>query len=344
MKRVVFVVHGIGRHDATWSKSFTRKFRDLLGALEADDGFDPDPLQEALEETVFEELLYDDLFQQAAAVMLEREAAFIEGLKFAGLNKLAKIFTTDASEAQFLRDNIFDILIYRAMREHRLMTRKHVGLQILRAVQKHGRDDVEYSVIAHSMGTAVIHDTLQEVATESGSPLRHGLTFEIRNLVMIANTSALLRNDFDPRESLIRPFVGPHDPGYVGHYWNFSHKYDPVAQIYSYEKYMKGQPSKRYTYRTVSHFQARNIHGLTHYLGDPQVYGRLFSAVYGKKLVPDTYVTALSRQEPPKSMAAAGRERLVELIEPFLETPETPDPDSRSSGLIAIAKLLPEVL
>jgi hypothetical protein len=344
MKRVVFLLHGIGRHEEGWSSAFQTRFKTLVKALEADGDFDPDPLLEELENTEFVELWYDDLYQKFVEVMLEREPEFIAALKFAGLTKLAKVFTTDSGDEDFVRDNIFDVLLYRVMPEHRMMTRKKLALAMMGAIQQHGIDDVEYTLVAHSLGTAVAHDTLQEMATEKGSPLKLGLTFTFRNLMMLANTSALLRNDFDPRESLVRPFVAPGDPGYVRFYWNFSHKWDPVAQIYGYQGYMKGQPSKRYTYTTITHFQAANIHAITHYLNDPAVHFRMFSGIYGKDLVPDAYVNVMTQELPKRKLADKAIEGLIDKIRPAIEPVGPPDADARSAGLVAIAKLLPEIL
>jgi hypothetical protein len=344
MKRVVFLLHGVGRHDEKWSLPFQTRFKALIKALEVDGDFDPDPLLEELENTEFVELWYDDLYQKFVKVMLEREAEFIAALKFAGLTKLAKAFTTDSAEEDLVRDNIFDILLYRVMPEHRLMTRKKLALAMMATVQEHGTDDVEYTLVAHSLGTAIAHDTLQEMATEKGSPLRLGLTFTFRNLMMLANTSALLRNDFDPRESAVRPFVAPGDPGYVRFYWNFSHKWDPIAQIYGYEGYMKGQPSKRYNYTTISHFQAANIHAITHYLNDPAVHFRIFSGIYGKELVPDAYVKAMTQELPSKKLSEKATEALIAKLRPAVEPGGPPDADARSAGLIAIAKLLQEIV
>ena len=344
MKRVVFLLHGVGRHEDGWSGPFQTRFKALVKGLEADGEFDPDPLIDELENTVFHELWYDDLYQKFVEIMLEREQEFIGALKFAGLTKLAKVFTTDSEDEDFVRDNIFDILLYRVMPEHRLMTRKKLALEMMGKVLEHGIDDVQYTLIAHSLGTAVAHDTLHEMATENGSPLKLGLTFSFRNLIMLANTSALLRNDFDPRESLIRPFIAPSDPGYTRFYWNFSHRWDPVAQIYSYEGYMKGQPSKRYTYTTISHFQSASIHAITHYLNDPAVHVRMFAGIYGKELVPDAYVKVMSEVAPKKKLAQKAIDALIDEIRPAIQPPGAPDPDARSAGLIAIARLLPEIV
>lgn len=344
MKRVVFLLHGVGRHEEGWASAFQTRFKGLVKGLEADGEFDPDPLIDELENTVFCELWYDDLYQKFVEVMLEREEEFIAALKFAGLTKLAKAFTANSDDENFARDNIFDVLLYRVMPEHRLMTRKKLALAIMSVVQENGIDDVEYTLIAHSLGTAVAHDTLQELATENGSPLKFGLMFSFRNLMMLANTSALLRNDFDPRESLVRPYIAQGDPGYVRFYWNFSHKWDPIAQIYGYEGYMKGQPSKRYNYTTISHFQSANIHGMTHYFNDPAVHIRMFSGIYGKDLMPDTYVKLMAKELPKKKLSQKATDALIDKIRPAIEPAASLGADARSAGLLAIAKLLPEIL
>ena len=345
MKRVLFLVHGVGRHDKDWSAEVVETIQNMSSLLQSDatSGFSVDTLTQAVDETDFVQLYYDDLFQAFAKKMLERSHEFISALKFAGLAGLAKLFTSDADEANFVRDSVFDILIYRAMKEHRFMTHRRLSDQIYKKIDEYGIDGAEYSIVAHSLGTAVIHDTLHEMSIEPGSPVQTGL-FQFRNLFMVANTSALLRNDYDPRTSNIRPFVAPNQVGYVRFYRNFAHRFDPIAQIYSYHDYMKNASTKRFNHITVEHFLDKNIHGYKHYLQSPKVHVPLFAGLYGSKVVPVAFRKQALKMKPEDTLSELAKSELKEKLKPLVNPKKQPGKDDRSSAIITIAKFLKEII
>jgi hypothetical protein len=321
MKRVLFLLHGIGRHDKGWSDEVVEVLKDKAAELETDTalGFSAPRFQAELAEAEFVELLYDDLYQKFVERMLQREEDFIKALKTAGFGALGKIFTTDASQKDFIRDNIFDIVIYYAMKEHRYATRKWLAAQVYARLIEHGIVDVEYSLMAHSLGTVVAHDLLQEMATESGSPWRWGSAFKFKNLFMVSNTSALLRNDYPPRRSLVRPWLSwevGKPPGYIYRYFDFAHKFDPVCQLFSYQKYVDAEKTSRDVFVTVKHFQSPNIHGYTHYLSHPSVHMAVLNAVFGDGLLPPAYVKSVIEAAPADSPGAAD---LVKKLEKILQ-------------------------
>lgn len=344
-KHVLFLAHGIGRHASDWSAELIDGLKETAGSLPADPatGFDPARLLEAIDATSFVPLWYDDLYAEAAQRMLERPEALITGLQAAGLGTLARLFRLKEDDATALETHIFDVIIYRAMREYRYCTRKHVTVQMLRAMQKHGVGaGVEYSVMAHSLGTAVMHDTLHELATERGSPYQLGSSFRVHNLFMIANTSALLRNDYDPRASLVRPLIGEFDPGYVDFYFDFAHRWDPVAQLYSYRRYMKNYDAARCVYVTTDGFRQANIHAYSHYLTDPRVYGWVLGALYGDRLVPIPFRQKLLDEAVKDTIDPGLRERIIEKLRHLVDSPLGEDAEGRSEALLRIAKFLKE--
>jgi hypothetical protein len=343
MKRVLFLLHGIGRMDRNWSANVVKAIRDLAGALENDpaSGFAANALKDAVEETEFVELLYDDLFQRITRVIFERQSLFIEALREDRLGTIADLFTTDAGAPNTLRDNLVDILFYRAMKEHRHMVRKHVQLQMLMEIQERGTEDIQYSVMAHSLGTVVMHDTLQEMSTEPGSPFRLGSPFMINNLFMVANTSFMLQTDYDPRTSNVRPFIGQNDAGYVFRYWDFAHRFDPVAQLRGFAAGMRNLPQQRFTFVTVDHFKAANIHSYTHYLGDPRVHARVFEALYGRQIFPEAFVARLLAQPSEPGIPLIDRDALITRLAMLINGA---DPNDRSDPIIRIASILEELI
>jgi hypothetical protein len=343
MKRVLFLLHGIGRHEANWSAEVVKKIRDLAGSFQNDPptGFASAALEDELGETEFVELCYDDLFQEFVKTIFERRAQFIDALRLGGLSPIADIFTTNAAAANTLRDNLTDILFYRAMKEHRAFVRKHVALQMVQKIQQRGVDDVAYSVMAHSLGTAVMHDTLQEMSTEPGSPFQLGLPFRINNLFMVANTSFLLRTEYDPVNSNVRPFIAPNDSGYVFRYVDFAHRFDPVAQLFGYAAAMKNLPRQRFSFVTVDHFRAINIHAYTHYLSDARVHTRLFQSLYGPQVFPQAFAAKLNSQPAPGGIAPDVRNDLIARLTQLIGGV---DLGNLSAPLVAIASIIKELI
>lgn len=347
MKRILFMAHGVGRHNKGWSTtSVVTPLKARAAALTTDrrTKFHAAQLQAEIQDTEFVELRYDDLLQEFVKRMLQREGDFITRLESAGLKPLAKIFTANAADKSLLRDNVFDVLIYRAMKEHRYMIRKHLALQMYRKINEHGVSGVQYSLMAHSLGTAVLHDTLQEMSTESGSPYALGFPFKIQNLFQVANTSAILRNDYDPRDSNVRSFIGTGDPGYVRFYLDFAHKWDPVAQFFSYKNYMQDQPRKRLTFTTVDHFKAKNIHAYRHYLADPRVYMRVLRALYGNTLVPSAYVTKVIKDKPAGGLGNGAKQALIGKLTPLVKDGLRAQLSDQANGLVTMAFAVKELL
>ncbi len=202
------------------------------------------------------------------------------------------------------------------MKDHRNATRNHLMLQIYKVLQEEGVDvdEVQYSVMAHSLGTVVMHDTLQEMSIDAGSAYQLGNEFHVHRLFMLANTSALLQTNHDPRKTHVRPFIAPFDPGYVRHYYDFAHKFDPVAQFFSYKRYMRKEPDQGFTFVAVDHFQEANIHGYTHYLSDPRVYMRVLQGLYGRRIVPTPYVKKKVEELPADAVAENKKKKLVQAL------------------------------
>ncbi len=78
----------------------------------------------------FVELYYDDFLQEATRKAFEQRSETIAYFKSVGLSGLDELFTTDTSQDDFLRDNIFDVVVYRLYQEHRWAIQRIVMKQI----------------------------------------------------------------------------------------------------------------------------------------------------------------------------------------------------------------------
>lgn len=305
MKQLVFVIHGIGKNGPNWSKEITDCLSGLARTLPNSPECKGPQIKDALSQVEFIELYYDDFLQEVTRKCFERRSETLAYFKSVGLSGLDEIFTDDASQDSFLRDNIFDVVVYRLYQEHRWaiqrMVMKQIKQGLAEAASTWGLGNVKVSMLAHSLGTIVTHDVLNELAREEGQfSYANGWYFD--NVFMLANVSALAQNEFNPRESFVRPFLSPGRPGYVRNYYDFAHSLDPVAQAFSYKRWMKDVPADGFNFFATDHFYDKNIHGYTHYLKSPKVYVPLFFGLFGGDLFKRAFVKrVLSGEETLKT-------------------------------------------
>lgn len=307
MKRVLFLAHGIGEFDdSEVNKPWWQKVRVVLDQkvtkLVESPEINGAALRTAFDETVFVGLNYDDRMRELVATMTARDQEFVARLKgIKGLGALAPVFTGSKEKQNFLHTHVFDLLIYRTMPEHRGFIREDLKQEMREAFKLHGTaPETKYSVMAHSLGTVVMHDVLHELSANPREGVRLGSGFRLHNLFMIANTSALLRDGYDPRTSNVRPKLAEFEAGYVERYWDFAHKLDPVAQFFSFRSYMKDLKKellKGFEFVTVDHFLEPNIHSYTHYLRDPRVHLRIFHGLYGEDVLPRQVIDQSDKEQ-----------------------------------------------
>jgi hypothetical protein len=134
---------------------------------------------------------------------------------------------------------------------------------------------VQFSMLSHSLGTAVVHGMLQRLALGAigkSEAFKLGNGFGLRCYMTLANTSRVL---FRPRGSiydktLIRPGK------YVETFVNVGHIADPVPAPMRFAPKLWGAG-----YREVAleHYRDANLHAFTHYLEHPAVAGALFRSL-----------------------------------------------------------------
>jgi hypothetical protein len=201
------------------------------------------------------------------------------------LDKLASATNRET----FINTHVVDVLMYRALRQVAGMVRESVRSQILEALTKRGNiGEVRWSVIAHSLGTAVIHDSLQGLYSESSLNPDANFTGVTRptTLAMIANVSRVLEDggNFDVYTSRVRP--GADNRAGCLFYLNARHEWDPFTQPKKFAP-MSNWPSMEARARElfvdcqIRDIGQLNVHALEHYLDNPLVHGPLFNSLLG---------------------------------------------------------------
>jgi hypothetical protein len=277
-KHVIFLVHGMGDFAEGWSTPVQKQISDSYAAygiakhLPFNDFF------------VFQEITYNDRFDALRKQWRDDSGAVLEVLKKGGLDssavgKLSKAAAAAGAEDQFLSSHVIDVLLYRFVPMVAEEARTIVAKRILDTLLATDIDKPRWSIVAHSLGTAVTHDSLHALFTQGvGGQTLIGKT-QAQVVMMIANVSRLLE---EAKVDVYKSAVSPGTANSVcRHYVNAKHDWDPIPRPKEF-KPMDDWPDVmtrkegRYAAVTINAFQNKNIHGFSHYLSNPKVHVALF--------------------------------------------------------------------
>lgn len=279
---VLFLVHGMGTNlesaaePTAWFKEVEKALHDAWSSF-------PSLAGESLEDHIeLCPLSYDQRFRQYTARLAAAGDRLQQKIGAASYAKaLAAVGGAGADdEANFLWANVMDVVLYRLGGDFNVEVQVALQLQLAEKVRaawaaRGAGAPVQFSMLSHSLGTAVAHGMMQRLALGAigdSDVFMHGNGFGLRTYMTLANTSRVL---FRPGGSiydktLIRPGK------YVESFINVSHIADPVPAPMRF-----GPKTWGIGYRDVAlkHFRDINLHGFTHYLQHPAVTGALFRSL-----------------------------------------------------------------
>jgi hypothetical protein len=297
---LIFLVHGMGDFTQGWSESAQQTIRDQYATYTQLKFI---PFGQRFE---FVELNYNDEFE-ALREMWRKMAKDLGAALVAGggevgkkaedkevVARLGKVATV-TNKNTFLNTHVVDALLYFAARQTAATVRESIREQIFTALKKQvdAGQTLRWSIIAHSLGTAVIHDALHEAysdqPTAKGAKLA-GIT-RPTCLAMIANVSRLLEWDIDVFLSRTRP-GNPDDPEAACRcYINAHNIFDPFTQPKPFQPAAQW-PSLGiralglYHDAQISAIEApEKVHDLDHYLRNPRVHGPIFNCLVGQDVL-----------------------------------------------------------
>jgi hypothetical protein len=289
-KHQVFLVHGMGDFAAGWSVGSQQVLRDAwskyqrIKELGLAGHFD------------FVEVTYNDIFEEIREQWRVNAAAAAGALSGTGLEDRAAqrlvALANAASGDDFARTHVLDVVMYRFMRQISERVTQSVRRQILDRLHSFAQNDTpSWSILGHSLGTAVVCDTLHAMFSQVVDGATLGERFKPDFVFMVANTSHLLWNKGgDSYASLVRP----HSVDTLGMCWkycDFSHELDPVPAVDAFDPPASWFPdgiktSERSTFYAdvkirAADTQYLNVHGLNHYLSHPSVHVGIVNTLLG---------------------------------------------------------------
>ena len=344
---ILFFVHGVGKHATDWAEAADGPIETLKRASRQYEYFQTAALESRVD---LVPVHYDEMFSQVIAAW-KQNAAAVNELDTSGVLKPALGWLTDASEEKFWWSHVADAVMYRFSLPYRQLVRTHVIKQLSERIDEEFDEEgsATCSVLAHSLGTAVAHDSLHYLGTTEWGDVANPFNpihWRFQHVFMLANTSRLLGSDdpgmMPPYKSIVRP--GPvEDPAsYCGTYWNFRHEFDPIT----IPKRFDAVGWNNYLLEVVSHYHETNIHSLSHYLTHPKVHVPILRKVVKSRAVTDSeFHAAVDPDNFPQFNVAQvekAKNHLLKLTKQMLAVGEDPSNKSFVRMLIDTYKLLQE--
>ncbi len=292
----LFVVHGIGSQQNGWCNDPENGLTPTLKAAWQRYPSLTD-LGKFDERIKIVELNYFDVYDRWIKKWGEMSDALLAGLQAEPtLNNPAIIKTLadwgkqpqdGIDEHNFFYTHILDVLLYRFVELIQGEIKVRVVDQLLQAVLAiPATQDYTINIIAHSLGTSVIHNALEALFTLK--PYRDQLpnAFRINVLMQVADASYALASDRAQHyQSIVKPGIDV-AAGVCNYQLDISHKLDLVSELMPFDP-DKNWPDaqcvlqRRFEKIRPSRIQARDIHSLKHYFSNPTVHQALFQRLFG---------------------------------------------------------------
>ena len=285
MPQLLFLVHGMGEFRQNWSRDVVKKLDEVATRY-------PSVVKQlkgkAFSERVIPvEIRYDEVFSR---LITEWDQSVTQLQQFIPQNEKKLDSSIDVgdvlgwltrsakpSEQQFFWSHAVDVLLYKffpiVTDQVRLTVQKQFA-QALKGPRKTA------SVLAHSLGTRVMHDSLSLLGTQAfdgGSSFLAGTGFTFDNIFTVANVIRAVGKTYpdEPDEfkgSCVHPPSAKSinsSAAYCASYFAFTHELDPFTIRNRFEPtwgvdFIAPKP--------LSHIADWNVHSFPHFLDHPSVH------------------------------------------------------------------------
>jgi len=300
----IFLVHGMGNYPDGWAKPWVDGLRSLYQS------YDPLARTPFAERFKVVPIGYDEIFRtivqrwQQDATSIGAAAPSVGAARVEAL--VGWLRTAAVVDDNFAWTHCADVLLYYLFPAVRDAVRVHVAKQVATEVATLKADE-SWSVLAHSLGTAVSHDALHLLWSGTfpdGQPTGFNAKDDKALLVaMIANVSRVLEDQPDVYESTVMPGPARATDRGCFYYLNARHVLDPftIPRAFDPAAWPDAKSVAQGLYRRVlvEHIQDWNVHDFLHYLRNPRVHIPLFRTLTYDRAIPAAQeAAALAKFKP----------------------------------------------
>ena len=318
-KKTLLVVHGMGQHTTESVNA------DVIRAMNNAISLYPETLGDKSVDSLVNvvPVVYNDLLEEYRSRLanegdlLAKRIAEIDGPNSLLENSIGEVnkIQTLLGEDDFFATHWLDVILYRYTLLSELI-RLRVAEVIGTAIAEHGAANVH--VLAHSLGTAVLHDALEKSFGPENLVDEHGTNFNLDitshrlgGVHMVANVSRTLQTFVKVGSSIVRPG----ERGCTTVFSECRHRLDPITLIRQFTPTDNGVWTTHNifhsAYRLVelTSVTAGNVHSLSHYIENPAVHRPLFRLLFGHRPLKDEREAA---SELYLQRTVAGKARLLQ--------------------------------
>lgn len=303
----IFLVHGMGEFEPQWSDGIEQQLSGFFDAypILKDEGW-----REFFD---FKALRYDQVFEAWRQQWRDDAAKVADTLTSLKLDSGAAQSLVQAAQSptgsSFWQTHVLDVVGYRYMMPVAQEVWRELQTQMLAHLTSFSSLP-DYSVIAHSLGSAVAFEALHAMITAtpalpSGQRPVH--------FVAVSNTARLLWNrTADVYSPVVGPSVTDHR-GLCSHFMNVRHELDPLCQVHGFHppppRWFSEPSTAARVYSDVllpaQDIVQPNVHALEHYLSHPLVHVPLLRRLAGADSV-------ISTRQASQALEAWRAKRLVD--------------------------------
>lgn len=292
-QQLVFLIHGMGVHKKDWSNDTQAT---LKKAYESYPTLAKTKFTDAYS---FHEITYDHLFERIRDAW-ENEANGVKerlvamGVTSGLIDTLTRLALSGTGDG-FFRTHVLDVIFYRFFPTVRDPVRMFIAKTIQETLQQRvtgSTDKVTWSIIAHSLGTAVTHDTLHLMygtSATAGIPPLSVRNFGLHTYLACANVSRILSkgNEIQVFSSRFRPSIKPTHDAVMRYFLNAWNMFDPFTRPSRFEPSYNWldtptQTAKHARFQDIktTEIRQKNVHALEHYVENPAVHIPFFRATH----------------------------------------------------------------
>lgn len=291
MAHKIALVHGMGEHGTNWSAAVQEQIKQQYEQIKS-------PLTRGFDDAFeFVEVCYDSVFDAQRQRWKAQSDEVLENLKIGGissgaLNELLEA-TSSLGKDNFFTTHILDVVLYKWFP----LIGEEVRLTVAETFLEIAKSTDDWSIIAHSLGTAVTHDTIQAMFTQQVDGKLLPRSYRPDNIWMVANVSRIVSENQVYR-SLVKPTLLI-EHGLCEEYFNAQHEYDPFPMV---KPFQSDHPDAKVWIEEAGglylHVPLKgqnttelNVHGFSHYLAIPGMFVPLMRSLAGRNSVSKSKLT-----------------------------------------------------
>ncbi len=277
-KFTLFMVHGIGEHrDAGWAFD-AAALLDLAWERSVS-------LETNLTDHVdIVPITYDDIFDDYLSDYEDvASAVFSDALNITGKEKeqiATALESAKVAQRPKLLSYICDVLLYK-MDIVKEQVNVRVARQLYEKIASLGSED-NFGIVAHSLGTRVINDTLQNIRSgKSDQANFYKQGYRLKFLMQVSDVTDLFGLPFNQDKYPPKDVYSYDTYDYLR---TVTNRFDPIARMIPtrLDHWPSGRLTEEYMGRPaykdilIDHVHEINVHGLTHYMLHPEITDEIF--------------------------------------------------------------------